>query len=157
MMNFLVKLVKEGKISLIEESKNVSESYLEKSSSNLEAARILLKNNKLEESISFVYYSMYNLVLSLFFLVGIKSENHSASIFLLNEVFDIDNEPLVEAKKERIDKQYYVGFKISKMEVKESLEVAEDFCRDLRAFILGLGNGTIKTYREKLKEILEDE
>jgi len=44
-----------------------------------------LKNKKLEEAVSMAYYSMYYSLLALLFRVGIKSENHTASIFLLRD------------------------------------------------------------------------
>ena len=81
--NFLNKLKKEKKLELIEPSREVRESYLKKSESNLVSAKILLKSNMLEESVSLAYYSMYHILIALLFYVGIKSENHTASIVLL--------------------------------------------------------------------------
>ena len=50
------------------------------------------------------YYAMYNKLLSLLYKIGIKSENHFFSIFILKEIFDFDNELIVYAKKERIQR-----------------------------------------------------
>jgi len=155
MKEFLSKMAKQEKLKLVSKSDNVSKSYLEKSKSNFESSRILLRNDKLEEAVSFVYYSMYNLVMALFYKVGIKSENHASSIFLLKEVFGFDNNLIKEAKTERIDKQYYVGFKVSKKEVEESLKIAEEFNRELKGFISGLGNKEILNYRNKFEEMLK--
>ena len=137
MKEFLNKIIRQEKLELVEPSDNISKSYFEKSISNFESANILLKNDKLEESISFVYYSMYNLVISLLYRAGIKSENHSVSIILLKEIFDFDNFLIKEAKVEGIDKQDYVGFEISRKEVEDSLIEAEKFNRELKGFILG--------------------
>jgi uncharacterized protein (UPF0332 family) len=155
MKEFLNSLFKQGKLKLVEPSENIFNSYLEKSSSNLESAKILLNVDKLEESVALVYYSMYNLVLALLYKVGIKSENHSGSIILLKEIFNFDNQLIVESKKERIDKQYYVGFEISKKEVEQSLMIAEDFNRDLKGFISGLNNRDIEVYRSKFEELVK--
>ena len=65
MKKFLVSLAKKEKLKSVEPSESISKSYLEKSSSNLDSARILLENDKLEEAVSLVYYSMYNLVVAL--------------------------------------------------------------------------------------------
>jgi hypothetical protein len=46
--------------------------------------------------------------LALFFATGIKCENHTAAIILLEDVFGIDSSAIDSAKTERIDKQYYV-------------------------------------------------
>ena len=100
-MNFLIRLKNEEKLSLIEPSEEIKESYFEKSESNLSSAKILLKNDKFEEAVALTYYSMYNLVIALLFKVGIKSENHTASIILLDELFGIDNSDIKYAKKER--------------------------------------------------------
>jgi len=153
MKTFLIKLIKKGKIRLIEPSNNIKKSYMEKSESNLISSKILLKNDRLEESVSLTYYSMYNLVLALLFSVGIKCENHSAVAIMLKKVFDLDNSILIQAKKERIDKQYYTDFHITAIEVEEGIVSAENFNRNLRAFILNLNNQRIDVYREKFEEI----
>lgn len=153
---FLVKLAKAGKLRLVEPSNNVKQSYLEKSESNLISSKILLKNNRLEESVSLTYYSMYNLVLALLFGVGIKCVNHLAATILLKEVFGLDNSLLIQAKEERIDKQYYTDFNITKKEVEEGIASAENFNRDLRAFILSLNNEKISDYRNKFLELSEN-
>jgi uncharacterized protein (UPF0332 family) len=155
MKDFLAKLIKQGNLKIGEPSENISKAYLEKSVSNFEAAKILLRNDKLEESVSFVYYSMYNLVLSLLYQIGIKSGNHSASIFLLKVIFNFENKDIIEMKKERIDKQYYIGFHITKREVEEEMKIAENFNRELRAFVLGVGKNDIKNYRDKFKGMIK--
>jgi len=155
MRGFLGKLVKQGKLGLVDPSEEVGLSYSEKSVSNLDSARILLKAEKLEEAVSLVYYGMYNLVLALLYKVGIKSENHSASIVLLEEVFGFDNERIMEAKRERIDKQYYVGFEVSMGEVREGLVVAEDFVRELRGFISGIGKKDVEVFRVRFGEVIK--
>lgn len=93
-INFLKKLYKEGKLKIIESSEEIKNSYIEKSESNLISAKILLGNDRLEESISLAYYSMYHILTALFFAVGIKCENHTASIILLKDIFDIDNKKI---------------------------------------------------------------
>lgn len=154
-MKLLNKLFKESKLQAVEPSDYICKSYINKSESNLMAAKLLLENNMFEESTSLVYYSMYNLVLALMFRIGIKSENHSASIFLLKEIFGIDNKDIKYAKRERIDKQYYTGFKVIKNEVEAGIILAEDFSRDLNGFILGLNNNSIKEYKNKFLELLK--
>ena len=81
-----------------------------------------MNNNKFEESVGLAYYSMYHLLIALLFKVGIKSENHSASVILLKEIFNQDNKKIFEAKTERIDKQYYIDFKITKSDVEETIK-----------------------------------
>lgn len=58
-IDFLSKLNKEGRLKLVEPSEEIKDSYIAKSESNLISAKILLSNNKLEESVGLAYYSMY--------------------------------------------------------------------------------------------------
>jgi len=152
-LDFLNKLKKEEKLKLVELSEEITTSYIEKSESNLSSAKILLENNKLEESIALTYYSMYNILIALFFRIGIKCENHAGSIILMKIIFDLDNSDIESAKKERIDKQYYTDFKIAKEDVSKAIENAENFNSKLLDFISRLNKNDIDEYREKFKEL----
>ena len=149
------KLVKEGKIKPISASKGVSKSYQEKSKTSLKASKILFKQNLFEESISMSYYSMYHYSLSLLYLIGIKSENHFFTIHSLKEIFAIDNEKIKFAKKERINKQYYVDFKLTKKDAKELIELAEEFLEEISYFIESLKEADVSKYQRKAKELLK--
>ena len=155
MRNFLKKLNKKNKLDIVDSNKKVCESYLEKSESNMISAKILLDANRLEEATSLIYYSSYHLLLALLFRAGIKSENHSASIYLLTEIFDIDNDFLLFAKKERVDKQYYVSFDLVEKDVKNLIEKAEKFNSYIFDFISKLNNAKIKIYRNKFIELIK--
>ena len=153
-MNFLAKLKKEGKLKIVESSEEVKESYLEKSESNLISAKLLLDNDRLEEAVYLAYYSMYNSLLALLFRIGIKSENHAASIILLRKLFNIDNSDISFAKSERVDKQYYVDFHITRDEVEDLIEKVEDFNKEILDFLSKLTNEKIKVYQEKFKKLI---
>ena len=154
-INFLKLLRKQNKLVLVEPNEEVGKSYLQKSESNLISSKILLRNSRFEESISLSYYSMYNILLALLFRVGIKSENHSASIVVLNKLFGIDHSKIFFAKRERIDKQYYTDFNITKKDTEDLIFVAEDFNTKLIDFISKLTNEWIKIYRNKFKTLLK--
>jgi len=154
-ITFLVKLRKEDKLQLVEPSEEIKLSYLDKSESNLVSARILFNNNRLEESVGLAYYSMYHILTALLFKVGIKSENHSASIILLKELFNLSNQDISEAKTERIDKQYYVDFKITKEDVQKTIRTAEQFNKRMVDFISKLNTEQINIYRRKFNELSE--
>jgi uncharacterized protein (UPF0332 family) len=148
-INLILKLINEKKISLIDASDEVSESYNNKSKTSLRAAKILLDQDLLEEAISMSYYSMYNKTNSLFRLIGIKCENHAAIIFLLKELFQIDNKEISFAKEERINKQYYTDFSITKQEVKQGILDAETFIGELDFFIDTLTEDKKIDYKQK--------
>lgn len=153
--DFFNRLNEEGKLQLVPPSEEIMTSYLKKSDSHLISAKLLLKNDRLEESVSLAYYSMYYMLLSLFFRVGIKCENHSAGIILIKELFSIDNSLISYAKKERIDKQYYVDFKIMKEEVEELIEAAEIFNSKILDFIEKLNSEKIAEFRIKMETLLK--
>ncbi len=153
-INFLNKLKKEDKIGLTEASNEIKLSYLKKSESNIFSAKLLLENERLEEAISLAYYSMYNSLLALLFNIGIKSENHSGSIIILNMIFDMDNSDILKVKKERIQMQYYVNFSIKKKEVVTLLKTAEQFNAKLLDFISKLTNDRISFYRNKFIKMM---
>ena len=126
-INFLIRLKEEEKLFIIDPSEEVKESYIKKSASSLKSAEILLGNGQVEDAVPMAYYSMYNMLTAILYKVGIKCENHSASIIILKELFGIENSKIIFAKKERVDKQYYVDFKITKEEVGNMINSAEQF------------------------------
>jgi uncharacterized protein (UPF0332 family) len=145
------KFKKEGKLKIGESSEEISKSYPEKSENPLLAAKVL-KNKKLfEESISMSYYAMYNKVLSLFFLVGIKSESHTLSLIILKNIFDFDVEKIKFAKKERIENQYYVKGHNKEKDAKDLIKIAEEFIEKLDDFVDKLSEEKINNFIEKLK------
>lgn len=151
---FLRRLHKEKKLKIVEPSEEIKQAYIDKSSASIKSAEILLQNSLLENSVPAAYYSMYNMVMALFFKIGIKCENHAGSIILLKELFMIDNSKIEFAKKERVDKQYYVDFKISRKEVESLISMAKEFNSNLYDFIDRMTNKDITRFKERLREIL---
>jgi uncharacterized protein (UPF0332 family) len=154
--NFLIKLKKQGKLEIVEPSEDVCNSYLKKADNSLKSAKVLLQNNLYENSVSMSYYTMYNSLTALLFKVGVKCENHSGSIILFKNLFGrIDLHKTIKfAKKERIDKQYYVDFILTKTSAIDLLKKAEDFLVKMKLIIKNIGNEDIQKLREKLKDIL---
>jgi uncharacterized protein (UPF0332 family) len=79
-IHFIKDLIAEGKIRLIAPSNEVSAAYSQKSANSMRAGKLLLGQALFEDATSMFYYAMYNKVISLFFLVGIKCENHFIDI-----------------------------------------------------------------------------
>ena len=155
-IRFLIKLKDEGKLTIVESSQEIAEDYLRKSNSHLESAKILINSEKLEESVSMAYYGMYHSLIALLFKCGIKSENHSASILLLKELFNQDNlaTEISFGKKERIDKQYYTDFKITKMDCEDMIKRSEKFIIEIKSLIKQLNEEKILKLRSELNKIL---
>lgn len=135
----------------------MQDAYRNKSESYLMSAKILFENERLEETVSMAYYSMYYMLLALLFRTGIQCENHTGAILLLERLYGIDNEQISNAKQNRVDKQYYVDFAITSMEVAESIEEAEEFCIILFNYIERLHQGEIIRLRKKAYQILKGE
>lgn len=155
---FLNELKKEKKLELVEPSEDVCNSYSEKSSNCLKSAKLLLQNNLYENSVGQSYYAMYNQLTALLFRVGIKCENHAGSILLLKLLFDKGElfNLISDAKKERIDKQYYVTTEkddVTKEIADELLKNAENFVLKMKVVIKNLSNDDIDKFREKFKTI----
>ena len=129
-------------------------SYLMKSENCLKSSRILFQSPLYENSISEAYYCMYNSLLSLLFKIGIKSENHSASVILFDKLFNRpDLTKIVSwAKEERIDKQYYVEtqqiIKATKESCNEMILKAEDFLIKMKLLINEISSEKINSAKE---------
>lgn len=153
--NFLSRLIKEKKLELVQPSEEIKESYIKKSESNLLSAKLLLENDRLEESISLSYYCMYNILTALLFKTGVKCENHSGSIILMKELFGIENSDILQAKYERIDKQYYTDFNVTKEQAKTAIKSAEEFNSRLLDFIAKISNKDISEFRKKFEVLVK--
>lgn len=146
-IKFIERLVLDKAIQLVDPNNNISNSYSTKSNNSLKAASLLLKQNLLEESTTMIYYAMFHKTLSLFIKIGLKCENHAAAIILLKELFNINNDSITYAKKERIDKQYYTDIEITKDQVKDLLYSAEEFLADINLQTNTLNTNKIKQLR----------
>ena len=149
--SFLLELRRKRVIELVESSIELEQSYKQKSKSNLESAHILLDSGKLEEAVSLAYFSMYNILLALLFRTGIKSENHTASIVLLKEIYNLSDKEILFAKEERKDKQYYVGFHVTKEQVQDMFKLASSLNASITNTIAKLTNESIQSYRNKFE------
>jgi uncharacterized protein (UPF0332 family) len=154
--NFLKKIHEEEKLELVQISKEMSLSYEKKAIECREVAKLAFKNNYYESAVTQSYYSMYNNCLSIFFLCGIKCENHSACAILLkdiyenNELFDLFS----EMKTERIDKQYYTSTSentlLTKEITKDSINKMIKFNNKIISLKINLKNEEINKIRDKL-------
>ena len=93
-INFLIKLHKDNKLKEVEPIDEIKMAYLQRSDESISSAKALLKINNLKDAVALAYYSMYHSLLALLFRIGIKSENHAASIILLKEA--LTNRPIAK-------------------------------------------------------------
>jgi uncharacterized protein (UPF0332 family) len=155
--DFLVRLKLEEKLRINEPSEEISRSYLAKSGNCIKSAKILLNEGLYENSIGEAYYAMYESSLALLFRCGIKCENHTATAFILGLLFGKTNleKNLLEAKQERIDKQYYVtdeeSYKKLQRDAKIMISKAENFTIEIKLLIGSLNSIKISEIRKKLE------
>jgi uncharacterized protein (UPF0332 family) len=158
-INFLKKLKREGKFELVEPSEEIKSSYLIKAENCFKSAKILFQNQLYENSVSEAYYCMYSSLLALLFKVGIKSENHSASVILFKTLFnESDLGKIISwAKDERIDKQYYIEtkqiIKATKESCNEMILKAETFLIKMKRLISELSNEEVAFIRETFNKL----
>ena len=157
-LNFLNKLKKEESLKLIEPSEEISKSYLTKSEKCIKVAELAYNAQIYENAVSEAYYSIYNSVLSLFFKCGIKCENHSGAVTLIQKIFGLDELHYIfsEFKKDRIDNQYYIPIlgtePINKEKCDERIKTAKEFNVKIRAYADNLKTNEIKNIRKKFEE-----
>lgn len=151
-LNFLGKLKKEGKLEIVEESKEICESYELKSEESLKSAELLLLNDLLETAVGLAYYSMYHITIALMRLSGVKCENHTGNMLILKDCFGFEDlaEKLSDVKKERVDKQYYADFEIAKEEVEILLQEVEEFIMAIKLIIEEIKPEKIKEVRARI-------
>ena len=152
---FLNKLKAEGKLELVETSEEICRSYLKKADDCLKSARILLQNDLCENSVSMSYYTMYNSLTALLFKVGIKCENHAGSIIIFRKLFggpDL-HKTIFSAKKERVDKQYYVDLALTRDSAQDLLKKAEGFLLEMKLMIKSVSNKDVERVRSKFNRL----
>jgi len=158
-LSFLDKLKKKKSLELVEISEDISKSYLIKSEKCLQVAKLAFNAGIYENAVSEAYYSIYNTVTALFYKCGIKCENHSGAVILIKHLFNLDNLHKIfsKFKKDRIDNQYYVPVNnnepITKEKCEESLNTAQKFNIELRAFMEKLTLEDINKIREDFDKL----
>jgi uncharacterized protein (UPF0332 family) len=147
------KLVGLKVLQLVEPSENLEKAYLQKAEDTLRSTKILYEGKQYADAMALSYFSMYNSLLALLYSTGIKSENHNISIYLLKEIFGINNETIERAKLERKDTQYYPNFLASKEQVSNAIVSMEGFNATLLDFISKLNAQSKKEYLEKARRL----
>ena len=159
--NFLNKLNKEGYLEIVEPSEEISKSYLIKSEKCIQVAKLAFNAGIYENAISEAYYSIYNVVISLFYKCGIKCENHSASVLLIKQLFSLDKMYVMFSgfKKDRIDNQYYIPITnaepITKEKCDERIKTAQKFNFELRVYLNRLNLEKIKNIRTDFLKLIK--
>ncbi len=151
---FLPKLAREGMLRLDEPNPDLARAYLARSEESMISAKALLRIGSLRDSVALAYYAMYHASLALLHRIGIKCENHAATIILLHDLFGLDNAAISKAKKERIDKQYDVDFDVTKAETEQAIRTAEGFAALLSDHLAKLTEARVEELRSVTRRLL---
>jgi uncharacterized protein (UPF0332 family) len=157
--NFLDKLKFEKILKLIEPSEEISKSFLIKSEKCAIVAKLAFNEGIYENALSEAYYSIYNTVTALFYKCGIKCENHTAAVILIQKLFKLEHMYKIfsDFKKDRIDNQYYVPVvdtePITKEQCNARIKTAQRFNVQLRAHMEKLTLEDIKNIRKEFEQL----
>jgi uncharacterized protein (UPF0332 family) len=99
---------------------------------------------------------MYNSLTALLFKIGIKCENHSGSIIIFRRLFEKEDlyKTISFAKRERIDKQYYVDLALTKNSAQNLLKEAETFLLEIKLMIKNIRDEDIQRLRDTFSRMI---
>ncbi|WOF15275.1 HEPN domain-containing protein [Methanoplanus sp. FWC-SCC4] len=139
-------------IRLIEPNENLTDAYFKKA----EDALLTMKSIESPDwIISTGYYAMYYSLYALLMKAGIKSGIHTCTIECMRECLgdyfsESDIEAVENARKTRIQSQYYTTHELKEQEISEILSTAPKFLLKCRHI-----SGLIKTKDiEKIRQII---
>lgn len=169
---------------LTSQNPQLSRMHLEKSLKNIEVMNYLKKGNYLDWTVIAAYYSMYQACLSILTRIGLKSENHTCTIAVIERYFvrtgELDKKfveqyrnlsdiiekiekvkieqkllnVLKDARDKREDFQYDVESEIDIVNVEEVTKGAIEFVERVKILVDSLKNEFIEAVRKDLKEMI---
>jgi uncharacterized protein (UPF0332 family) len=149
---FIAKLVKNGKISLISPGRTLSDAFGKKARSSLAASRVLLQHGFPSEAISLAYFAMYHETTAFLYRIGVKCTNHTAVPLLAHDIFKIDVSRLVAARRSRLDAQYTIDIQMTEREAILLIESGQQFIDELDATIDRLSTKACDIARESVRQ-----
>ena len=149
--------IKNG-IVLVEPNDNLASAYLKKAEDAMKAMHSVVS---FDWKISTGYYSMYFSLYSVLMKIGIKSENHTCTIeimqHLLNGFFTSDEcEMLGKARRARVETQYYVASNVSETFCGTLSKRVPRFLVKCRSIVEGLDEKQVERLRGILTELIDE-
>ncbi len=143
--------IKEG-LRIVEPNERLSKSYLEQAKSSLLKAERDLNEKDLLWSTVAIYYAEYYALYSFLQKIGIKCENHSCSILVIEFLLGKDKTKTInEHKEKRIDAQYYMKTD-QEPKIKVMIQEAKRFVSMFDEIISNLSKKEINEYRTLIQE-----
>ncbi|MDN7024031.1 hypothetical protein FGU65_03845 [Methanoculleus sp. FWC-SCC1] len=149
--------IKNG-IVFVEPSDNLAGAYLKKAEDAMDAMHSVASP---DWKISAGYYSLYFSLYAVLMKIGIRSENHTCTIEvmqrLLGDYFTSDEcEVLEKARRARVETQYYVASSVSETVSGTLSKRVPRFLVKCRSVIEGLDEKQVRRLRELLRERIEE-
>jgi len=148
--------IKNG-IMLVEPNDNLAAAYLKKAEDAMDAMHSVASS---DWKISAGYYSLYFSLYAVLMKIGIRSENHTCTIevmqHLLNGYFTPDECDMLEkARKARVETQYYVASNVTGTFSGALLKQVPRFLVKCRSITDGLDEKQIQRLRGMLIELID--
>lgn len=150
--------IKNG-ISLTAPNETLASAYLKKAEEALETMQTITAR---DWKITTAYYAMYFSLYAVLTRLGIRCENHSCTILLmerlLSNYFTPAEVTLVErARGARVDAQYYISREVPDPLCEELIRAAPRFLVKCAAIVNAMNERTVGALRKRLMEALGKE
>lgn len=138
-------------IVLVDPSDNLASAYFKKAESSLEAMHTV---GPPEWKITAGYYALYFSLYAVLMKLGIRSENHTCTLALMQQLlpayFTPDETKTIDrARRARIDTQYYTSATISDDQLDELTRAVPRFLVRCRTIVNRLTEADISAIRER--------
>ncbi len=146
-------------ISLTAPNESLASAYLKKAEEALETMQTITAH---DWRITTAYYAMYFSLYAVLTRIGIRCENHSCTILLMERLLSDHFTPaeaaLVEkARGARVDAQYYVSREIPDLFCDELILAAPRYLVKCTGIVDGMSEKTTGVLRGRLTEALREE
>ncbi len=150
--------IKNG-ISLTAPNETLASAYLKKAEEALETMQTITAR---DWKITTAYYAMYFSLYAVLTRFGIRCENHSCTILLMERLlFDyftpVEMTLVERARGARVDAQYYISQEIPNPFCEELIRAAPRFLVKCAAIVNAMNERTVGTLRKRLMEALNNE
>jgi uncharacterized protein (UPF0332 family) len=148
-------------IRIIEPNPNLTKAYLKKAISALNTMTAVLQIRETDWTATTAYYARYFALYALLMKIGVKSEIHDCTISIAkllarNQILNQNLiRDIINAKKARIDTQYYVEKELNQTEIKNNAEAARKFVLEIEQTIEAITAEQINKIRTQLKKARE--
>ena len=141
--------IKKG-LKIVEPNQRLSKYYLEQAKSSLLRAKKDFEDKDFLWTTIAIYYAEYYALYSFLQRIGLKCENHSCSILVVDILLgDETTLTIKEHKDKRIDAQYYIKVD-QENKIETMLYEAQGFISNFDEIVSNLSEDDIEKYRNKI-------